>query len=89
MFMPALSRTVPARGAVLHGLSCAARVPWRDTAAGILAHSGPGERVRHPRGGSSPPALYRVGRGAVSGRVPKSTFGTFFASSGASKYFCG
>ena len=28
-------------------------------------------------------------RGAVSGRVPKSTFGTFFASSGASKYFCG
>ena len=35
------------------------------------------------------PAFYGVGRGAVSGRVPKSTFGTFFASSGASKYFCG
>ncbi len=65
----------------------------RDTAAGVLAHFGPGERVRHPRGGSSPPArnpaFYGVGRGAVSGRVPKSAFGTFFASSGASKYFCG
>ncbi len=51
------------------------------------------ERVRHPRGASSPPArnpaFYGVGRGTVSGRVPKSTFGTFFASSGASKYFCG
>ena len=78
---------------MLYGLSCAARVPLRDTAAGVLAHFGPGERVRHPRGGSSPPArnpaFYGVGRGAVSGRVPKSAFGTFFASSGASKYFCG
>ena len=78
---------------MLYGLSCAARVPFRDTAAGVLAHFGPGERVRHPRGASSPlarnPTCYWVGRGAVSGRVPKSTFGTFFASSGASKYFCG
>ena len=73
---------------MLRGFSCAARVPLRDTAAGVLAHFGPvsgyGTRAQ-----AAPPAFYRVGRGAVSGRVPKSTFGTFFASSGTSKYFCG
>ena len=83
----------------MHGLSCAAgipcaaRVPSRDAGARLLAHSG---RVS-ARGTTSPrpvtsaceAAFYWGGRGAVSGRVPKSTFGTFFASAGASKYFCG
>ena len=87
----------------MHGLSCAAGIPCaagvpsRDARARVLAHSGRGERVRRPARRNQPPRVtlaceavfYWVARGAVSGRVPKSTFGTFFASSGASKYFCG
>lgn len=65
------------------------RAFWH-TRAGVSAYG-------VPRGATSPARVtsaceavfYCVARGAVSGRVPKSTFGTFFASAGASKYFCG
>ncbi len=75
-------------GAVMHGLSCAAGIPCaagvpsRDARARVLAHSGRGERVRRPARRNQPPRVtlaceavfYWVARGAVSGRVPKSTF---------------
>jgi|SRR2546430_8358122 len=63
----------------------------RDGSA-LAARMGPKEAAAYSR--NTPDGdRFRSGdqgnQGVVLGGFPKSTFGTFFASAGASKYFCG